>query len=120
MVAKALRSPDLTSLVIPNQTPTLSPLPSTDSLDSLSALLTSVLALAPTMTTPEQATAQVVYIQPSHKFPPPERFSGSHDGFSCLAWLQSVRFYVEAIKAPKANWTCIAVSYLVGVATGTH
>ena len=63
-----------------------------------------------------QAATQVVYIQPSHKFPAPERFSGSHDGFSCLAWLQSVIFYIEAIKAPHSEWTRIAVSYLTGAA----
>lgn len=57
-----------------------------------------------------------LYIQPTHKFPSPERYQGSHDGFLCLAWLQALSFYAKAIKAPAADWTRIAVSYLTGAA----
>jgi len=52
----------------------------------------------------------------AHKFPHPERFSGFHDGFPCLTWLQSVRFYIKAIKFPHSEWTRIAVSYLTSAA----
>jgi hypothetical protein len=117
MVAKALRSPDLAPLVIPSPPLVPRPPPSTDSLDSLSALFTSTLVLSQSMTNnTEEIAPQVVYIQPSHKFPSPERYAGSHDGFSCLAWLQSLTFYVKAIKAPETEWTRIGVSYLTGAA----
>lgn len=90
-------------------------------LDALSASFTISLVLSPTMNSfttesTEDDTRQVVYVQSSHKFPSPERFSGSQDGFSCLAWLSSIKFYVEAINCPKSQWTRIAVSHLTSAA----